>query len=189
MKYWLIKSEPEVFSIADLAQKKRTYWDGVRNYAARNHMQAMAVGDQILFYHSMADPAGVAGVAKVVKTAYPDHTAFDPKDDHFDPKSKTEKPTWFMVDIGFVKKFDKLLTAAELKQHAELKNMVLFRIGRFDVPFFLHEIFSFRSYIFCGALTPKRLRPLARSIRVASIKLRRWDDKAGLLRSITRWQS
>ncbi|TLY16643.1 MAG: EVE domain-containing protein, partial [Nitrospirae bacterium] len=99
--YWLLKSEPNAFSIEDLAQApgQTTSWDGVRNYQARNYMRQMKKGDQILFYHSNADPPAIAGIAEVVREAYPDHTAFDKKDKHFDPKSNPAKPTWDMVDI------------------------------------------------------------------------------------------
>ena len=132
-QYWLMKSEPNVFSIDDLKTKKHTPWDGVRNYAARNHMRAMRVGDLVLFYHSSAEPVGVAGLAKVCKLAYPDPTAFDSKDIHYDPKSKKENPSWFMVDIAFEKKFSRLVPLAELKAEAALKNMTLFRQGRLSV--------------------------------------------------------
>ncbi|MCA1819258.1 MAG: EVE domain-containing protein, partial [Halobacteriales archaeon] len=97
-RHWLMKSEPESYSIDDLRRDKRTAWTGVRNYQARNHMRAMAVGDLVLFYHSNAEPPGAAGIAKVVRTAYPDATALDPKDGHFDPKSDSAAPTWQNVD-------------------------------------------------------------------------------------------
>jgi predicted RNA-binding protein with PUA-like domain len=92
-----MKTEPESYSIQDLERDGRTGWDGVRNYQARNSMQAMKVGDKVLVYHSNAKPSGVAGLAKVVRTAYPDPTAFDRRDHHFDPKSNPETPTWFQV--------------------------------------------------------------------------------------------
>jgi predicted RNA-binding protein with PUA-like domain len=100
--YWLFKSEPNVFSIADLekAAKSTTCWDGVRNYQARNFLRdTIKVGDQVLFYHSNADPPAIVGIAEVVKEGYPDDTAFDAKNIHYDPKSKKAEPTWFMVDI------------------------------------------------------------------------------------------
>ena len=102
MKYWLMKTEPSEFSIQDLAKakKKTTHWDGVRNYQARNFMRDdMRIGDRVLLYHSNADPSAVVGTAKIVKESYPDHTAWDPKDKHFDPKSSADNPRWFMVDI------------------------------------------------------------------------------------------
>lgn len=120
-----MKSEPESFSIGDLKKAKRTHWDGVRNYQARNSMQKMAVGDLVLFYHSNADPPGVAGVAKVCRAAYPDSTAFDRKDPHFDPKSNPEKPSWFMVDVEFVEKFPTFVTLDELKEAKALQGMLL----------------------------------------------------------------
>jgi predicted RNA-binding protein with PUA-like domain len=131
MKYWLIKSEPEAFSIDDLAKapKKTTCWDGVRNYQARNFMRAMEVGDQVFFYHSSVDPACVVGVAEVVKKAYPDHTALDPKDDHYDPKATPANPIWEMVDIKFVRKFDEPLTLEDLRGAKGLEKMELLRRG------------------------------------------------------------
>ena len=132
MKYWLMKSEPDCFSIDDLAKapKKTTHWDGVRNYQARNFMRDdMKKGDLVLFYHSNAKPPGIAGVAKVVKESYPDFTAFDPKDKHFDPKSKQEDPRWFMVDIKLVKKFKDLLALPDLKTVKALDGMVLLQKG------------------------------------------------------------
>ncbi len=111
LQYWLVKSEPASFSIDDLekAPGQTTCWDGVRNYQARNYMRAMKTGDQIFFYHSNADPPGIAGIAQVAREAYPDHTAFDADDKHYDPKSNPTKPTWDMVDIKFVRKFSKYL--------------------------------------------------------------------------------
>src|SRR3954464_7339565 len=106
--YWLVKSEPDVFSFDDLMAlpKKTTHWDGVRNFQARNTLRdGMKKGDQVFFYHSSADPTGIAGVAEVVKEGHPAHTAFDPKDPHFDEKSSPDKPTWYMVDIRAVEAF------------------------------------------------------------------------------------
>jgi len=104
--YWLMKSEPTTFSIDDLirAPNHATYWDGIRNYQARNFMRSMAVGDQVLFYHSNTDPPAIVGIAEVVKTAYPDPTQFDKKDKHYDPESKPSEPRWDMVDIKYVRK-------------------------------------------------------------------------------------
>jgi predicted RNA-binding protein with PUA-like domain len=120
-----MKSEPESFSIADLKKAKRTHWDGVRNYQARNSMREMEVGDLVLFYHSNADPPGAAGVARVCRTAYPDPTAFDRKDPHYDPKSNPEKPTWFMVDVEFVERFPRFVALDELKEAKALRGMLL----------------------------------------------------------------
>ncbi|HLQ46084.1 MAG TPA: EVE domain-containing protein [Planctomycetaceae bacterium] len=131
-RYWLFKSEPESFSIADLAQEpdQTTFWDGVRNYQARNFLRdTIQRGDRVLFYHSNADPMAIVGTAEVVKTGYPDHTAFDPSDHHYDPKSDPDKPTWFMVDIRLLQVFPKLVTRDDLKQCADLKDMMLLQPG------------------------------------------------------------
>ncbi|MBI4401142.1 MAG: EVE domain-containing protein [Nitrospirae bacterium] len=130
-RYWLMKSEPSAFSIEDLqkAPGQRTCWDGVRNYQARNYMREMKIGDQILFYHSNADPPAVVGVAEVVREAYPDPTAFDRKDKHFDPKSSPAKPTWDMVDIKLVRKFAAPLPLDLLRRQPGLKRMELLRRG------------------------------------------------------------
>ncbi|MEM7017451.1 MAG: EVE domain-containing protein [Pseudomonadota bacterium] len=129
-KYWLMKSEPEEFSIDDLEKKDFEPWDGVRNYQARNMMRDdMKKGDQVFFYHSNCKPPGIAGVMEVVKESYPDPTAFDPDDKHYDPKSKPENPTWYLVDVGFVKKFDDLIPLEELKQHKKLKDFRLIQRG------------------------------------------------------------
>lgn len=131
-KYWLFKSEPSVFSIEDLehATNKTTCWDGVRNYQARNFLRdQVAIGDQVLFYHSNAEPPAIAGVATVVKTSYPDSSAFDPKSDHFDQKSNPQNPTWFVVDIKHNKTFSKPITLPELRANQKLKNMLLLQKG------------------------------------------------------------
>ncbi len=129
-KYWLVKSEPDVYSIDDLKKDKKTYWDGVRNYQARNFMRdEMKKGDQVLFYHSNADPVGVAGICEVVKEGYPDFTAFDPDDKHYDPKSKKDEPTWIMVDVKFVKKFGEVVALTEIKENRKLQNMKLVQRG------------------------------------------------------------
>ena len=130
MKYWLMKSEPSSYSIDDLKQDRKTHWDGVRNYQARNFMRdEMAVGDLVLFYHSNANPSGIVGVAKVCKTAYPDYTAWDKRSKHFDARSTKEKPAWMMVDIAYVKKFPEILALGDLKTYAKLKNMLLLKKG------------------------------------------------------------
>ncbi|MBX3174476.1 MAG: EVE domain-containing protein [Gemmatimonadaceae bacterium] len=132
MNYWLVKSEPEAFSWDELLKspKKTTFWDGVRNYQARNTMRdLMKKGDRVFFYHSSADPTGITGICEVVKEGYPDHTAFDPKDTHYDPKSKKDAPTWFMVDLKAVESFKQILTLAELKKLKGLEKMVLLQRG------------------------------------------------------------
>ena len=132
-QYWLMKSEPDVYSIDDLKKEKTTCWEGVRNYQARNNMQAMEVGDEVLYYHSRATPPGVAGLAKVVKKAYPDHFAFEKKHKYFDAKSTPEKPRWFMVDVGFVEAFDEWVTLPEIKELKSLSDMVLVNNSRLSV--------------------------------------------------------
>ena len=129
--YWLMKSEPSAFSIQDLqkAPRQTTCWDGVRNYQARNFMRAMAIGDQIFFYHSNAEPPAIVGIAEVVREAYPDRTAFDPRDSHYDSKSTPEKPLWDMVDIRLVQVFDTPITLTQLRQHSHVKHMELLRKG------------------------------------------------------------
>ncbi len=132
MRYWLMKSEPSEFSIDDLAQRpdQTEPWDGVRNYQARNMMRDdMKVGDSIFFYHSNCDVPGIVGIAQVKREAYPDPTAFDPQNKHYDPKSQPEKPTWLMVDVGFVRKLTRAITLAELKDKAELESLALVRRG------------------------------------------------------------
>ncbi len=127
-----MKSEPDVFSIDDLAKAKgkRTHWDGVRNYQARNMLRDdMQIGDEVLYYHSNTDEPAIAGLARVVRTGYPDFTAFDSKDPHFDPKSDPNNPTWYMVDVEFVEKFRQPLTLTFLRSVAALQNMILLRKG------------------------------------------------------------
>ena len=134
-RYWLVKSEPETFSFDDLlaSPNRTTHWDGVRNYAARNHLREMKKGDQVLFYHSSSKPAAIVGTAEVVREAYPDHTAFDPKDPHFDPKSKADAPAWFMVDIKGLKPLSIPVTLEQVKKTKSLQKMALVRLGRLSV--------------------------------------------------------
>lgn len=129
-KYWLVKSEPGAYSIDDLARDKKTHWDGVRNYQARNFMRDdMKKGDQVLFYHSNAEPTAVVGICEVVKEGYPDFTAFDPEEKHFDSKSNNENPTWMMVDIKLIKKFKRPITLKEIKENSKLQDMRLVQRG------------------------------------------------------------
>lgn len=134
-QFWLVKSEPEVFSFDDLlaAPGRTTQWDGVRNFAARNHLRAMKKGDRVLFYHSSTKPTAIVGVAEVAREAYPDSTALDKKDPHFDPKSKADDPTWFMVDIKAVEALKRPVTLDEIKTVKELAKMALIRLGRLSV--------------------------------------------------------
>lgn len=131
MNHWLMKSEPDVFSIQDLAKKKTSLWDGVRNYQARNFMtQQMQVGDLVLFYHSSATPPGVAGLAKIAKAASPDPSQFDKKSEYFDPKSTREKPIWYCVTVEHVETFDRLIPLEELRDQKPLHAMALLKRGQ-----------------------------------------------------------
>jgi predicted RNA-binding protein with PUA-like domain len=135
-RYWLVKSEPEVYSIDALAKDGRTLWDGVRNYQARNYMKdEMAVGDLVLFYHSNADPTGVAGVARVCSETYPDPTQFDRKSEYYDAGAKKDDPRWWLVDVEFVERFAEIVTLEALKADAKaLDGMMVIKRGvRFSV--------------------------------------------------------
>lgn len=132
-RYWLLKSEPYVFSFDDLeaAPKRQTFWDGVRNYQARNTMRDdMKVGDGVLYYHSNAKPPGVMGVARVVGEGRFDPTQFDAKDSHYDPKSKPENPRWFGVDVEAVVQFEELVSIGDLKANPALGEMALVQKGQ-----------------------------------------------------------
>jgi len=126
---WLMKTEPDVFGIDDLARKRVEHWDGVRNFQARNHMRSMKVGDQVLFYHSSADPPGVAGLARVCRDAYPDFTSWDPKSKYYDEKSTPDSPRWSMVDVEFVEKFLHFIPLDQLRQTRGLEDMLVIRRG------------------------------------------------------------
>ena len=135
-KYWLMKSEPEVFSIHDLGKAKdqTTFWDGVRNFQARNFMRdEMQVGDGVLFYHSNADPSGVAGTATVAKTASPDPSQFDPASEYHDPRSSPDDPRWLGVHIRFESAFRRFVPLDELRATPALRNMVLLHRSRLSV--------------------------------------------------------
>lgn len=128
--YWLMKCEPDSYSIDDLEKDGTTHWDGVRNYQARNFMRDdMKVGDKVLYYHSNAEPPGASGVAEIVKEGYPDFTAFDPDDSHYDPKSDKDKPRWYMVDIKFAKKFKNYVPLTDIKENGKLQDMKLVQKG------------------------------------------------------------
>ncbi len=130
MKHWLMKSEPEAFSIDDLKRKRIEAWDGVRNYQARNFMRdGMCPGDKVFFYHSNCAEPGIAGLAEVASDAYPDPSQFDSKSKYFDPKSSREEPRWMLVDVKFVKKLKRTITLDELKGHTALEDMQLLRKG------------------------------------------------------------
>ncbi len=130
MNYWLIKSEPDAFSIDDMEKAGTEPWDGIRNYQARNFMRdGMEVGDLALFYHSNCKPPGVVGVVKVASRPYPDHTAWDASAKYYDPKSSEENPRWIMVDFEFVEKFSEIVPLDQLKVTPELEGMLTLRKG------------------------------------------------------------
>jgi predicted RNA-binding protein with PUA-like domain len=129
-RFWLFKSEPSVYAFADLQRDQRTCWDGVRNYQARNLLRdQIQVDDGVLFYHSSAEPMVVAGVARVVRKGYPDPTAFDRQDEHFDPDSDPNEPTWFAVDVAPVAAFAVPVTRAMLKATPALAGMMVLARG------------------------------------------------------------
>jgi predicted RNA-binding protein with PUA-like domain len=128
--YWLMKSEPDVFSIDDLARDKTTHWEGVRNFKARNYMRSMRIGDGVFFYHSNADPKAIVGIARVSKEAYPDSSQYDKKSHYYEPRATKEKPYWFMVEIEFVRKFGEPLTLEGLRQIRDLEGMALLKKGQ-----------------------------------------------------------
>ena len=129
MNCWLMKSEPDEFSIDDLARRKTEPWSGVRNYQARNYLRQMRVGDGVLFYHSSCAEPGVVGIASVATAAYPDPTQFDPKSDYFDAKATRMAPRWSLVDIKFKRKLKRTIALTELKERAELQGFALVRPG------------------------------------------------------------
>ncbi len=133
MNYWLIKSEPDAFSIDDLENcpNKTDHWDGIRNYQARNFMRdQMEIGDQVFFYHSNCKPPGIVGICEVASGPYPDHTAFDPQEKYFDPKSSPDNPRWLMVDMKFVRRTKRMISLEEIKQHIDqLEDFALVRRG------------------------------------------------------------
>jgi len=133
-RYWLMKSEPGSYSIADLRRDGRTHWDGVRNYQARNFMRdEMQVGDGVLFYHSNADPPAAVGTARVVRAGYPDPTARDPESRYFDPKASDDDPRWYMVDIEFESEFAHAVPLAALRDEPGLEKMLVTTKSRLSV--------------------------------------------------------
>ena len=130
MKYWLIKSEPDAFSIDDMEAVGTESWDGVRNYQARNFMRdEMEIGDRVLFYHSSCKVPGVVGIVQVASRSYPDHTAWDERGKYYDPKSTEENPRWVMVDFEFVEKFDEVVSLEAIKAEEALAEMYIRRKG------------------------------------------------------------
>jgi predicted RNA-binding protein with PUA-like domain len=134
MNYWLMKSEPESYSIDDLKRDRKTIWTSIRNYRARNIMRdEMKPGDLFLFYHSMAEPTGIVGIGKVVKNNLPDKTALDKKDEYYDPKATAVKNPWVAPEVQFVQKFKRIVTLSEIKKDKRFKDMILLKIPRLSV--------------------------------------------------------
>ena len=130
MNYWLFKTEPTTWSIDDQQKDVEVEWEGIRNYQARNLLRdKVKVGDQVLFYHSVCKPPGIVGLVEVSKEAEPDFHAFDPKSDYYDPKSSPDNPRWFLVWVKFKKKFDRMLSLTEIKEHPVLQEMMVARKG------------------------------------------------------------
>ncbi|WP_455379995.1 EVE domain-containing protein [Acidihalobacter prosperus] len=130
MNYWLMKSEPEAFGIDDLERVRLEPWDGIRNYQARNFIRdRMQPGDLAFFYHSNANPTGIAGIMHIAGPPRPDPTAFDPEAKYYDPKSQPENPRWYLVDVRFQRKLRRIITLAELRACPELSDMQLLRKG------------------------------------------------------------
>lgn len=129
MANWLVKSEPDTYSIGDLEREKFTGWDSVRNYQARNYLRAMQLGERVLFHHSVSEPHGVAGVATVSKLAYPDPTQFDKKSQCFDPKATKDSPRWWCPELKFAQKFTEPISLERLRQEPGLKAMELLKRG------------------------------------------------------------
>lgn len=133
MAYWLLKSEPDVYSIDDLARDGTSTWDGVRNYQARNHQLAMKKGELALFYHSRSTPPAAAGLCRISKKAFADATAFDTQAKYYDPKSDPEKPRWFNVEVEYLCHFPELVSLADIRAKKSLQDMVLVNNSRLSV--------------------------------------------------------
>ncbi|HEY5926211.1 MAG TPA: EVE domain-containing protein [Kofleriaceae bacterium] len=164
-QFWLMKTEPETFSIDDLERVKVEPWTGVRSVFARFHMRAMSVGDEVLFYHSSCEPPGVAGLARVVKTRVIDETQFDPQSKYFDEKATREKPIWDCVEVEFVEKLPYFVSLAHIRAEPELKDMKLLQIGRLSVMPVAEP--EFHHVVAMGRVEPK---PLPEPIKVARPK-------------------
>lgn len=131
VNYWLMKTEPDVYSIDDLKREGIGSWEGVRNFRARNFMRdSMKIGDRVLFYHSNAKPPGVAGIAEVCSKPYPDPTALDPKSPYYSPKSTPEAPIWMMVNVKFIEKFPRIVSLDEIRHIPECQHMLLLQKGQ-----------------------------------------------------------
>jgi predicted RNA-binding protein with PUA-like domain len=133
MRFWLMKSEPDTYSIDDLARDRITAWSGVRNFTARNNMMQMTAGDLILFYHSSCPENGVYGIGKIHTTARPDETQFDPRSEYYEPRAREEKPIWFCVDVAFVEKLPRPVLLADIKRDPGFSGMVLLERARLSV--------------------------------------------------------
>lgn len=130
MQYWLMKSEPDTYSIDDLQSFGVDHWDGIRNYQVRNFFRdQMQVGEQAFFYHSNCKEPGIVGIMEIVSTAYPDHTAFDPSEKYFDSKSDPDNPRWLMVDVRYIRHLDRMITLGELRQQKQIADMKLLQRG------------------------------------------------------------
>ena len=133
-RYWLMKSEPDAYSIDDLERDQVEPWDGIRNYQARNFMRDdMKIGDKVFFYHSNAKPIAIVGTMEVASEPYPDHTQFDPKSKYFDEKSSEEDPRWQLVDVKFIQKFENPVTREAMKEVPELEEMLIFKRSRLSI--------------------------------------------------------
>lgn len=131
MRYWLMKSEPDVYSIDDLRAKSPAMWEGCRNYTVRNFFRdSMSIGDLAFFYHSNAEPSGIIGVMQIVSEAYTDPTQFDPSSDYYDPKSPVDAPRWLLRDVSFVRKFDRIIPLGELRETPGLEEMMVTKRGQ-----------------------------------------------------------
>ncbi len=136
MKYWLFKTEPDVYSIDHLAAEKCGYgvWDGIRNYQARNLLRdEVKVGDKVMIYHSSCKNIGIAGIGNIVRSSYPDPAQFNPESPYFDAKASTDNPRWYCVDVSFIEKFDEVIPLKTLKAMPQLAEMILIRQGRLSV--------------------------------------------------------
>ncbi len=128
--YWLMKSEPDAYSIDHLKKDQTTWWEGVRNYQARNFMtQSMQLDDEVLFYHSNAEPSGLAGIAVVSKLAQPDQLQFNKKSEFYDPKATLQKPNWFCVEVKYVAKFKNFIPLSQIKTEPKLAGMLVIKKG------------------------------------------------------------
>lgn len=143
MSAWLVKSEESCYSIDDLKRDRKTHWDGVRNYQARNFLQEMKRGDPVLYYHSSCDVPGIIGLATVACVAYPDPTQFDPKSEYYDEKATEAKPRWFCPDLSFKQRFSRVISLDDLREQKALRSMqVLQRGNRLSVMKVLPEEYS-----------------------------------------------